>query len=56
MEIQLRKRWRGSDAFIAFRVLAWMPTDVQTNGNVSDVHVQWFSCWEIKADDCDIMK
>ena len=56
MEIGLRKGWRGSDAFIVFRVLAWMPADVQMNGDVSNAHVQWFSCWKIKADDCDIMK
>ena len=56
MEIGLRKRWRGSDAFIVFGVLAWMPADVQMNGNVSNAHVQWFSHWKIKADDHDIMK
>ena len=55
MEIGLRKRQRGSDAFILFRVLAWMPADVQTNGDGSDVHVQWFSHWKIRADDCDII-
>ena len=33
-----------------------MPADVQTNNDVSDVHVQWFSYWKIKADDLDIMK
>ena len=55
-EIGLRKRWRGSDAIIVFGVLAWMPADVQTNGNVSDAHVQWFSHWKIKADNCDNMK
>ena len=56
MEIGLRKRQRGLDAFIVFRVPVWMPADVQTNGNVSDAHAQWFSCWKIKQDDCDIMK
>ena len=56
MEIGLRKRQRGSDAFTLIGVLAWMPADVQTNGGVSKVHVQWFSCWKIRADDCDIMK
>ena len=55
MEIGLRKRQRGSDAFLVFGVLAWMPVDTQMNGNVSDAHVQWFSCWKIRADDCDIM-
>ena len=52
----LRKRWRGMDAFIVFRVLVWMPADVQIKGNVSDAHAQWFSHWKIKADNCDVMK
>ena len=56
MEIGLRIRQRGSDAFIVFGVLAWMLPDVQMNGDVSNAHVQWFSHWKIKADDCDIMK
>ena len=56
MDIGLRKRWRGLDAFIVFGVLAWMPADVQTNDNVSDVHAKWFSCWKIKADDHDVME
>ena len=56
MEIGLRKRQRGLDAFIVFGVLVWMPADVQTNDDVSDVHVQWFSCWKIKADNCNIIK
>ena len=56
MEIGLRKRWRGSDAFIVFGVLAWMLADVQMNGDVSNAHVQWFSHWKIKADDHDVMK
>ena len=43
MEIGLRKRWRGLDAFIVFGVLVWMLADVQMNGDISDVHVQWFS-------------
>ena len=55
-EIGLRKRQRGSDAFIVFGVLAWMPADVQTNNDVSDVHALWFSCWKIKADNHDVMK
>ena len=55
-EIGLRKRQRGLDACIVFRVLAWTLADVQMNGNVSDVHAQWFSCWKIKADNCDVMK
>ena len=56
MEIGIRKRQRGSDAFIVFRVMVWMPADAQMNGDVSDVHTQWFLCWKIKAYDCDIMK
>ena len=40
MEIGLRKRWRGLDAFIVFGVLVWMPADSQTNSNVSDAHAQ----------------
>ena len=56
MKIGLRKRWRGSDAIIVFEVLAWMLADVQMNGDVSNVHAQWFSCWKIKADDCDVIK
>ena len=56
MEIGLRKRQRGLDAFIVFGVLAWMPADVQMNSNISNVHAQWFSCWKIKADDCDAMR
>ena len=55
-EIGLRKRRRGSDAFIVFGVLAWMPAGAQMNGDVSNAHAQWFSCWKIKADNCDIMK
>ena len=56
MEIGLRKGWRHLDAFILIGVPVWMPVDVQTNDNISDVHVQWFSHWKIRADDCDVMK
>ena len=56
MEIGLRKRLIGSDAFIVFGILAWMLADVQMNSNVSDAYAQWFSHWKIKADDHDIMK
>ena len=56
MKTGLGKRWRGLDAIIVFGVLAWRLADLQTNGNVSDVHAQWFSCWKIKADDCDVIK
>ena len=47
MEIGLRKSQRGLDAFIVFGVLAWMLADAQTNDDVSDVHVQWFSHYSI---------
>ena len=40
MEIGLRKRWRGLDAFILIGVLAWMLADMKMNGNISDVHAQ----------------
>ena len=56
MEIGLRKRQRGLDASIAFGVLAWMLADAQTKVNVSNVHVQCFSHWKIKADDHDVTK
>ena len=56
MEIGSRKRQRGSDVFIVFGVLAWIPADVQMNGDISDMHVHWFSHWKIRADNCDIMK
>ena len=56
MEMGLRKRQRGSDAFIVFRVLAWTPADAQMNSNISDAHVQWFSLLKIRADNCDVMK
>ena len=55
-KIGLRKRWRGLDASVVFGVLVWMLADVQTNGSSSNVHVQWFSCWKIRADDHDSMK
>ena len=56
MEIELRKRQRGLDAFILIRVPAWTLADVQTNGNVTNVYAQCFSHWKIRADDYDIMK
>ena len=56
MKIGLKKRWRGSDAFIVFGVPVWMLVHGQMNGEVSNMHVQWFSHWKIRADDCDIMK
>ena len=56
MEIGLRKRWRGSDAFILIGIPTWMPGDVQMSSSISDAHAQWFSHWKIRADDCDIMK
>ena len=56
MEIGLRKRQRGLDAFIVFGFQAWTLADVQTNGDVSITHAQWFSHCKVKADDCDGMK
>ena len=56
MEIGLRKRQRGLDAFIVFGVPVWMLADAQMNSNISDVHAQWFSHWKIRADNSDIMK
>ena len=35
--------------------LSWMPADVQMNCSGSAVHLQWFSCQKISADDCDII-
>ena len=55
-EFGLRKRWRGSDALIVTGIPAWMPADVQMNYSASGAHVQWFSHWKIKADNCDVMK
>ena len=46
------KRFR---AFVVFGVLAWMPADTQMNHGSSNVHVQWFSCWKIRAYDHDVM-
>ena len=56
MKIGLRKRQRGSDAFVVFGVPVWMPVNVQMNSGDSDAHAQWFSHWKIRADDCDVMK
>ena len=56
VEIGLRKRQSGLDAFVLFGVLEWMLVDVQTNSSKSDARVQWFYCWKIRADDHDIMK
>ena len=50
MEIGLRKRQRGSDAFVVAGVIASILADVQTNVSHSDVHAQWFSHWKIRAD------
>ena len=56
MEIGLRRRQRGLDAFVVLGILVWTPVDAQMNNNVSNVHVQWFSHWKIKAEDNDVMK
>ena len=55
-KIGLRKRCRGSDAFVVVGVLARMLADAQTNVRGSDVHAHWFSHWKIRADNHDIMK
>ena len=49
------ERQRGLDAFIIVRVMARMLADVQTNVSSHDSHMQWFSPWKIRADDCDII-
>ena len=54
MEIGLRKRQRGLDAFIVAGVLARKPADVQMN--IGHSNVQWFSHWKIRADDHDITR
>ena len=46
------KRFR---ALVVFGVLAWMLVGAQMNTGGSDVHVQWFSCWKIRADDHDVI-
>ena len=33
-----------------------MLANVQMNYGISCVHVQWFSCWKIKADNHDAIK
>ena len=56
MEFGLRKRQRGSDAFVVMGILAWMLVDAQMNYSASGVHAQWFSHWKIEADNHDVMK
>ena len=53
MKIRLGKRYR---AFIVLGVLVMMLADAQTNINSSHAHVQWFSCWKIRAHDHDITR
>ena len=43
------------EAFVVFGVLVRMLADVQMNISGSGAHVQWFSSWKIRADDCDIV-
>ena len=33
-----------------------MPVDAQMNYGSSSVHLQWFSCWNIRADNHDIIR
>ena len=47
--------WKRDD-FKINGYLAWMLVGVQTNHGSSSVHVQWFSCQNGGADNCDIMK
>ena len=54
MKFGLGKRQRFR-AFIVFRVPARMLADVQMNVSSSGMHVQWFSCWKIRADNHDII-
>ena len=42
-------------ALVVIGVPAWMLVGVQKNTGSSDVHVQWFSHWKIRADDHDVM-
>ena len=51
----VRKEMKRFEAFVVFGVLAWTPTDMQTNHGSSNAHVHQFSCWKIRADDHDIM-
>ena len=56
MEFRLRKRLRGSDAFIVTRDSSMDASRFAANYSASGAHAQWFSCWKIKADNHDIMK
>ena len=49
------KEMKRFGALIVFGVLAWILAGVQMNIGGSDVHVQWFSCWKIRADDHDVI-
>ena len=51
----IRKETKRFGAFVVFGVLSWMPADMQMNHGSSNVHVQWFSHWKIRADDHDIL-
>ena len=51
----VRKEMKGFRTFIVLGVLARMLADVQMNVVGSGMHVQWFSCWKIRADDHDII-
>ena len=51
----VRKETKGFGAIVILGVPAEMPVDVQMNVGGSGVHVQWFSCWNIRADSHDII-
>ena len=50
--LQKRRRFR---ALLVFGVLVQMLVGMQMNTGSSDVHMQWFSHWKIRADDHDII-
>ena len=49
------KEMKMFGGLIVFGVLVCMPAGVQMNTGSSNVHAQWFSHWEIKADDHDVI-
>ena len=51
----IRKETKRFRAFVVFGVPVRMPVDMQMNHGSSNVHVQWFSCWKIRADNHDVL-
>ena len=51
----IKKETKRFRTLIVFWVPAWMPMGEQMNIGSSNVHVQWFSHWKIRADDHDII-